>query len=348
MTPTFIPDLLRRCLAKDPGRTLPDDKGHRHEIKEVRREVQSHAEVETTIPPLNSSTAPADSRAASTLVGAVSTQSPISQSTQPSSAEYIVSQIKTHKKGVFIALGILFVALAGLGIALYKGVFSKATPRDRKMQITRLVTGLNGRPGAVNISPDGKYVAYAVWEGGKASLWVRQVSQDTSLQLLPPVEQAWFAGTAFSKDSELIYFVGGNDKTNTLGSLYQIPVLGGREPKKILDHVSSQISLSPDGKQFVFGRAFQTTGESAMFIANIDGSGEPRKLLSRSGSEWLSGGFAWSPDGKRIAFISGTTEGGVAFTLREIPVEGGQGNCSRVVSGAAISSACIGSSKAQA
>jgi len=41
---------------------------------------------------------------------------------------------------------------------------------------------------------------------------VRQVSQNTSLQIVPPIEETWFSGTMFSNDGELIYFVSGNRK----------------------------------------------------------------------------------------------------------------------------------------
>jgi Tol biopolymer transport system component len=155
-------------------------------------------------------------------------------------------------------------------------------------------------------------------------LWIKQISQDTSLQILQPVEEAWFLGTAFSHDGEIVYFVAGDNKTNTLGSLYQIPVLGGKEPKKILDHVSSPISLSPDGKQFAFLRLYAESGESGVMIANIDGSGEARKIGSRGGvDDWFEN-VSWSPDGKTIACAAGTIIGGFSATVVGISVEGGE------------------------
>jgi serine/threonine protein kinase/dipeptidyl aminopeptidase/acylaminoacyl peptidase len=325
--PADLQRIVRRCLAKDPEERYQTIKDVAIEIKEVRRELQSAAGIDTTAPPpsvaqLSQSSAEAIS---TQTVAAAASLLPTAPATHPSSAEYVFSQIRTHKKGFLLALGIALTGLVGLAIGLYKWAgHSRPPASDGKIQITRLVTGLSGRPGAVSISPDGKYIAYGLWEAGKASLWVRQVSQETSLQIVPPAEEAWFLGTTFSKDGESIYFVGGNNRTNTLGSLYQIPVLGGREPKKVVDHVNSQISFSPDGKQFVFGRNYPGTGETALFVANSDGSGEPRKVVSRQGQNWLQGGCAWSPDGKTIAFGVGTSRDGVALTLFETAVQGGQ------------------------
>ena len=324
--PADLQRIVRRCLAKDPEERYQTIKDIAIEIKDVRREVHGAGGLDTTVPPPSTGqlSRTTDEPVSTHTVAAATSLSPATRATHPSSAEYVVGQIRTHKSGFLVALGIALIGLVGLAVWVYKFAGHSSPASDRKMQITRLVTGLTGRPGAVSISPDGKYVAYGVWEAGKAGLWVRQVSQETSLQIVPPVEDAWFGGTVFSNDGESIYFVSGNNKTNTLGSLYQIPVLGGREPKKILDHISSQISFSPDGKQFAFGRLYQATGESAMFVANTDGSGEPRRVVSRQGQDWVNGGFAWSPDGKRIAFGVGTLRGGVSFTLFETAVQGGE------------------------
>ncbi len=320
--PADLQRIVRRCLAKDPEERYQTIKDVVIELKEVRRELRSEGAIDTTVPPATSSTSPTISEGRITSSQTAATP-PGPASTHVSSAEYVANHVKTHKQGLLIGLGVAGLVLIGIGFGLYKFLNrEKLPPPDRKMQITRLVSGLTGRAGSISISPDGKYVAYALWDAGKAGLWIRQVSQATSLQILPPEEGAWFGTTAFSQDGELIYFVAGNATTNTLGALYQIPVLGGREPKKIIDHVDSQISLSPDGQQVVFGRGYQGTGETAMFTANIDGSGE-RKLLSRTGDDWLNGGFAWSPDGKTIAFTAGTSKGGTLFTLCAVPAEGG-------------------------
>src|SRR5437016_10486818 len=83
------------------------------ELKEVRRELQSGAEIDTTASSGLRSEAQASGEAVSTQIGtAISSSSAVSLSTRPSSAEYLASQIKSRKKVLAIALA-LFVLTAG-------------------------------------------------------------------------------------------------------------------------------------------------------------------------------------------------------------------------------------------
>jgi Tol biopolymer transport system component len=101
-----------------------------------------------------------------------------------------------------------------------------------------------------------------------------------------------------------------------------VPVIGGREPKKILDHLSGIIGFAPDGKQFVFIRGYYKTGDSSLMVGSLDG-GEPRELARRKGQDWFHGIPSWSPNGKVITCVGGSDTGGTHFTLLEVPVEGG-------------------------
>jgi Tol biopolymer transport system component len=191
------------------------------------------------------------------------------------------------------------------------------------MDVTKLISGLKGTPGDVSISPDGKYVAYSLFEEGKAGLWLRQISQDASIPIVPAVEGVGFNGISFSPDSELIYF-SAYFPAHKFTSIYSVPIVGGKEPKKIKEKVIASIdfSLSPDGSEVVFPRYVAETGEYAAFVARTDGSGEEQKILSRSGNDWFDS-IACSPDGKYIAAAFGTATGGYSTSMALVPSHGG-------------------------
>ncbi|PYL05707.1 MAG: serine/threonine protein kinase, partial [Verrucomicrobia bacterium] len=86
--PYGLQRIVRRCLAKDPEERYQTIKDVAIEIKEVRRELQGRAGIDTTVPP--ASTAGSTSRQgadASRISAAPTSLSPTPSSTNPSSAE---------------------------------------------------------------------------------------------------------------------------------------------------------------------------------------------------------------------------------------------------------------------
>ncbi len=324
IAPDELQRILRRCLAKDPEKRYQSIKDVAIEIDELRQELKGASDLHESLHHTASGigdtvSSHSDSRQTFSQTAALTSQA---QSTPPtSSSKIILNELTKNKKTVVLVLVVIAI-LAGAGwYAGHKLRNAPSSTNAGKMKITRLVTGV-GRLGNVSVSPDGKYVAYAIYSEQTASLWLRQVSQDASLQIVPPVEDAWFTGTCFSPDGELIYFVGGNNKTNTQGSLYQVPVLGARDPKKIVDHATGALTLSPDGRQIAFLRYTDKNDESSLMVTKTDGSEQPRKLAARQTTGWFTT-FAWSPDGKRIAMAQASVPGGLAYSLVEIPADGG-------------------------
>ena len=87
-----------------------------------------------------------------------------------------------------------------------------------------------------------------------------------------------------------------------VGSLFQIPVLGG-PPRKVLEDINTPPAFSPDGTRMAFTRSAAEGGQ--VIIASADGTNQ-RRLASRPASDGYTGRrVAWSPDGTLIAAFAG-------------------------------------------
>jgi Tol biopolymer transport system component len=133
------------------------------------------------------------------------------------------------------------------------------------------------------------------------SLWIRQVSTANDKEIVPQSAVGFF-GITFSPDGEDVYYAI-KARLDT-GTLYRVPLLGGPSVK-VLEKIDGPISFAPDGKRFVVLRGnYPNTGDSALVIANVDGSNE-QTLAVRQRPDRLSPIFftgpSWSPDGKLIA-----------------------------------------------
>ncbi len=196
-----------------------------------------------------------------------------------------------------IAALLFILAAAAIAVAIYAIIeANKPAPPFQKMKLTRLTS--QGRVLRAVISPDGKYVAHVIVDGGKQSLWVRQAVTTSNVEIIPPTEVV-YRGLTFSRDSNFIYYLA-YGKNYGIGSIYQAPVLGG-VPIKVIEDVDSPITFSPDGRQFAFVRIYPRARESALMVADSDGSNE-RSLIVKKMPDGLSeDGPAWSPDGRTIA-----------------------------------------------
>ncbi len=169
-----------------------------------------------------------------------------------------------------------------------------ARPFDA-ISLNRVTT--TGTAGLAAISGDSRYVAHVSAKGGQQSLWLRQVATTSNVEIVPPAEVR-YVGLTFSPDGNYIYYTtyarGGN-----LGLLYQIAVLGGGA-RLVVEDIDTDVSFSPDAKKFTFLRGYPDQNESAVIVANADGS-DQRKLTTRKApASFPLFSAAWSPDGKTI------------------------------------------------
>lgn len=298
--PDELQRIVRRCLAKDPEQRCQSIKDVAIELQELQQELKAGAEPQLSARP------------------AVSTAE-IAGARSPTSAEYIVNEIKRHKTSAALIVAALAVAVTGVVYGFYKFVGHKSAAKAQSMKITRLSN--SGKVGSASISPDGKYVVYSASdESGQSSLWIRHVATTSNVQIVPPAgADVAFAMPAFSLDSNYVYYIG-TEKDHTNG-LYQVPVLGGTSKKLLEGLRPAPISFSPDGKRLAFIRSYLIQKENALMTANADGTGE-QKLTTVTSPDFLFS-TAWSPDGKTIACQSGSFTGGYYESVVVVQVADG-------------------------
>ena len=313
-TPAELERIVMKALAKDRDERYQTAKDLLIDLKRLQQKLRVDAEIERIAP---TELAARHSKATPTDESPVSTAPVETAQTAPngiratSNAEYIVSEIKRHKKGVAIVFAALVV---GLGYGLYKFVTQKRPAASSPaIKMTRLTA--TGRAFAGLISPDGKHVVYGVEDGGKQSIWLKQIDTPTIVQIVPPSE-ATYSNFSFTRDGNYIYF--NKREQNGPDSLYQMTALGGMA-RKIVENVSSRAALSSDDKRIAFIRGGLSAKENSLVVANRDGSGEQLLATRRSPEKFSFGGMAWTPDGKSITCIAGPHD----EKLIEVPLNGG-------------------------
>ena len=323
--PEKLVDVVDKALEKDCDDRYQTIKDLLADLRRLKKRFDFEHEMERSVSPDSGGFAAVRSDAATVTQTGSRTLS-VDSARPTSSAEYLVSEIKRHKTGLLLISIAVIALVATSGVLAWKWFATPAKPATTAvMKITRLTSG--GKvgnatiDGSTSISPDGKYVVFTLIEAGKISLWVRQVSTSSDVQIVPPAEGS-SVGTTISPDGEFVYHVW-RDSENPDRVLYQVPILGGT-PRKLLSNISSPIGISPNGQRLAFVRFSGDDSTSFLMVANIDGSGE-QVLASRKGNDWFSeSGPSWSPDGKTIACTGGTDTGGTYMTVFGVPVDGGE------------------------
>ncbi|MGD9561605.1 MAG: hypothetical protein AB7F88_04460 [Pyrinomonadaceae bacterium] len=217
-----------------------------------------------------------------------------------SSGDFISKEIKRHKFGAALIVGVVAVLIAGFAYGLYR-FLDRAEPQRSSANIqTRRLSG-DGKGREATISPDGKFLAYIGVEGGERSISIKQIETNSGIQIAKPGELDEFANPIFSPDGNFLYF-SAESKTEQAPSIYRVPTLGGT-PTRALTNVFAP-RFSADGRQVSYLRFDLATNETSILVANVDGTNE-RKITSRVGPQYFDDGAAWSPDGKTLAVITG-------------------------------------------
>jgi Tol biopolymer transport system component/DNA-binding winged helix-turn-helix (wHTH) protein len=196
-----------------------------------------------------------------------------------------------------VVTGIAFLGIAGF--AIYREVFRRPRISLENLQISKLTD--DGKVEQLAISPDGRYLAYAVRDAAEAGLRVRHVDTRSDVEiLLPARDRERFTGLTFSPDGNYIYYVQSNKDVGGYNYLYKAPILGGTA-RLLGKYADTPVSFSPDGQKFAFTQGIGDRNILEVRIANADGTGDRLLASIPGGYDGFQPGPAWSPDGQTIA-----------------------------------------------
>ena len=212
-----------------------------------------------------------------------------------------------RSRKTWYALG---AAMALVAMAAAYGIYRAASSKRgsaftfQNMELKKLTN--SGNVVLATLSPDGRYVAYVADDGGKQSLWVRQVAADSNVKIFEPVATI-YVGLTFSPDGNYLYYSRTAEENGALASLFRVPALGGAA-YRVSTNVDTAVTFSPDGKHLAFVRGDPAHASIRVVLADPDGSNE-RALATVKSSLVPFLAPAWSPDGSTIAVTVGTGGG---------------------------------------
>jgi len=218
------------------------------------------------------------------------------------------------------------VALAGV-LVFGAVVFWQWVARSRSGPTSLKADPLVSLPGwvaAPAFSPDGNQIAF-VWSGEKdeqSDIYVQIVGGGPPLNLTKNSPQHELV-PAWSPDGKQIAFIRQSPEGN---ELFLIPALGG--PERKLVHLEAQwpfdMKWHPDGKSVAFADRKPPEEPYSIYLLSLE-TGEKHRLTTPHEPGVLAGdrSFAFSPDGKHVAFIRYGSRLGSQSTLYVASLGGG-------------------------
>jgi serine/threonine protein kinase/Tol biopolymer transport system component len=299
--PAELERIVKKALRKDPEERYQIAKELAIDLRTLRKSLETDSQLDRSIAPMMSvARDTGDEHVGSTGRGPAITTNQLEALRATTVGNHSRGSSWTQRLGLAV-LG-LVVITAG-AFALYKTLKRSETPSPSRFQrigVTKLTT--NGNALFASISPDGKYVAYVKSEGGKESLWLRQVGTAGNLEVAAPRE-GHYLGVAFSPEGDFIYYGYTTSGANDSAEIFKVPVLGTGAPPARVNPEEGPSSLSHDGKRIAFLRHSRSQQTDSLIVAKPDGSEEQilatRKWPNRFAWDW-STTPAWTSDDQHL------------------------------------------------
>jgi len=296
--PEELNRIIGKMLRKDREERYQSVKDLAVDMKSLRRALDSHIELGHTSSAKNVASMKLSEQVFAT--GQMTQNDKLPSGTQAvdlratSSAEYLISEIRQHKKIVIAILSIIAIGVLASLYGLYKLKGKDQSGVRSPLQITRV--SADGKIMDATISPDGNYFGYMLEKGQDCSVWIKHLATNSSVQISSAIKCPILGyALRFSRDGSYVYYSDGSD-------LYRVPVLGG-SVNKIISNVNSAISFSPNGREITFKRLSPDSRSYDVVIANLDSTVERILHTRETPSPVLASGPAWSPDGNLIIYM---------------------------------------------
>src|SRR6266567_2346326 len=299
--PAELERIVRKALRKDKEERYQTIKDLLIDLRNLRKELELSAEMERSAPPISARAMSSGQSAAATAHSA-------------SSAEYIVTEIKQHKRAVALILGTIIIVSA---IGFY--LLSRRSPATKEVTLRNAtftqLTDQSGPEYFPSLSPDGKSFVYAGYASGNWDIYLQRVGGKNPINLTKD-SAADDTQPAFSPDGDRIVFRSEREG----GGLFLMGATG--ESVKRLTDFGFNPAWSPDGKEIACADegpvdpAFRFNPNSRLWAVNVT-TGAKRSVTKEDSIQ-----PNWSPHGYRIAY--GGRRNAAQRDIWTIPVSGGE------------------------
>jgi Tol biopolymer transport system component len=161
-------------------------------------------------------------------------------------------------------------------------------------------------------SYDGQWLAFDSSRSGRNETWVIRITPDGKPGGQPIQATRGGGGGVWMQDGRIAY-----STSKETVHVFVASADGSGEVQLTRSHEWNVVPRwSPDGKNIAFGSNYWEKWKTAVFTVPANGGDE--KLLAVGGS------FAWSADGRKIAFSAGTPRPPATAKISIIPAEGGE------------------------